>query len=216
MQLEWIYTLNVIPTLLQGLKMTMIIAVLGIILGFLIGLLVGLARSGKQGILYKLTGIYVSIIRGTPLMVQALYLYFAIPMMLNFNLPALHAGILAIGLNSGAYISEIVRGAIQSVDKGQIEAGICLGLSRFQITTAIVLPQAFKIMLPSLGNQFIISVKDTSLLTVIGVAEMTHQASQAVSSTFRTVEIYTALAFMYFILNSVLSFLLSKLERRMK
>ena len=216
MELQWSYTISVIPTLLKGLKMTMLIAVLGILLGFALGLLVGLARSGKNKIIYRIAGVYVAIIRGTPLMVQALYLYFAIPMMLDFELPALSAGIIAIGLNSGAYISEIVRGAIQSIDIGQHEAGECLGLSKFQIMTSIILPQALKIMLPSLCNQFIISVKDTSLLTVIGVAEMTHQATQAVSSTFRTVEIYTALALMYFILNTILSFLLSKLERRMK
>lgn len=216
MEMQWSYTINVIPTLLKGLKMTMLIAVLGILLGFAIGLLAGLARSGKNKAIYRITGVYVAIIRGTPLMVQALYLYFAIPMMLDFELPAVSAGIIAIGLNSGAYISEIVRGAIQSIDIGQHEAGECLGLSKFQIMTSIILPQALKIMLPSLCNQFIISVKDTSLLTVIGVAEMTHQATQAVSSTFRTVEIYTALALMYFVLNTVLSFLLSKLERRMK
>ena len=196
--------------------MTMLIAVLGILLGFAIGLLVGLARSGKNKVLYRIAGVYVAIIRGTPLMVQALYLYFAIPMMLNFNLPALTAGIMAIGLNSGAYISEIVRGAIQSIDKGQYEAGECLGLGKVQVMVSIILPQALKLMIPSLCNQFIISVKDTSLLTVIGVAEMTHQASQAVSSTFRTVEIYTALAIMYFLLNTILSGVLSLLERRMK
>lgn len=216
MNFQWNYTIDVIPELLEGLKTTMLIAILGILLGFVIGLLVGLARSGRNRILYKVTGIYVSIIRGTPLMVQALYLYFAIPMMFNFNLPALQAGVLAIGLNSGAYISEIVRGAIQSVDIGQYEASECLGLSKFQTMTSIILPQALKIMLPSLGNQFIISVKDTSLLTVIGVAEMTHQASRAVSSTFRTVEIYTALALMYFVLNTLLSYGLTLIERRMK
>lgn len=216
MEMQWSYTINVIPTLLKGLKMTMLIAVSGIFLGFVIGLLVGLARSGKNRVIYRIAGVYVAIIRGTPLMVQALYLYFAIPMMLDFELPALSAGIIAIGLNSGAYISEIVRGAIQSIDIGQHEAGECLGLGKFQIMTSIILPQALKIMLPSLCNQFIISVKDTSLLTVIGVAEMTHQATQAVSQTFRTVEIYTSLALMYFILNTILSFLLSKLERRMK
>lgn len=216
MNFQWNYTIDVIPELLEGLKTTMLIAILGILLGFVIGLLGGLARSGRNRILYKVTGIYVSIIRGTPLMVQALYLYFAIPMMFNFNLPALQAGVLAIGLNSGAYISEIVRGAIQSVDIGQYEASECLGLSKFQTMTSIILPQALKIMLPSLGNQFIISVKDTSLLTVIGVAEMTHQASRAVSSTFRTVEIYTALALMYFVLNTLLSYGLTLIERRMK
>ena len=216
MEMQWIYTIHVIPTLLKGLKMTMLIAVSGILLGFVIGLLAGLARSGKRNVLYRLAGVYVAIIRGTPLMVQALYLYFAIPMMLHFDMSALTAGIIAIGLNSGAYIAEIVRGAIQSIDVGQHEAGECLGLSKFQITVSIILPQAIKIMLPSLCNQFIISVKDTSILTVIGVAEMTHQATQAVSSTFRTVEIYTSLALLYFVLNTFLSFILSKAERRMK
>ena len=201
MDFKWNVTITVIPTLLKGLKMTMLIAVLGILLGFAIGLLVGLARSGKNKVLYRIAGVY---------------LYFAIPMMLNFNLPALTAGIMAIGLNSGAYISEIVRGAIQSIDKGQYEAGECLGLGKVQVMVSIILPQALKLMIPSLCNQFIISVKDTSLLTVIGVAEMTHQASQAVSSTFRTVEIYTALAIMYFLLNTILSGVLSLLERRMK
>lgn len=209
MEMQWIYTIHVIPTLLKGLKMTMLIAVSGILLGFVIGLLAGLARSGKRNVLYRLAGVYVAIIRGTPLMVQALYLYFAIPMMLHFDMSALTAGIIAIGLNSGAYIAEIVRGAIQSIDVGQHEAGECLGLSKFQITVSIILPQAIKIMLPSLCNQFIISVKDTSILTVIGVAEMTHQATQAVSSTFRTVEIYTSLALLYFVLNTFLSFILS-------
>lgn len=216
MDFQWIYTIKVIPTLVEGLKVTMLIAILGILLGFIIGLLTGIIRSGKHNVLYRITGIYIAVIRGTPLMVQALYLYFAIPMMLNFDISALNAGIIAIGLNSGAYISEIVRGSIQSIDVGQREAGICLGLNKFQITTGIILPQAIKIMLPSLCNQFIISVKDTSLLTTIGVAEMTHQATQAVSSTFRVVEIYTALALMYFILNTALSYLLTKLERRIK
>lgn len=216
MNFQWSYTIDVIPTLAQGLRVTMLIAVLGILLGFIIGLLTGLVRCGKRNILYRIAGIYISVIRGTPLMVQALYLYFAIPMMFNFDISALTAGIIAIGLNSGAYISEIVRGAIQSIDTGQREAGVCLGLSKFQITTGIILPQAIKIMLPSLCNQFIISVKDTSLLTTIGVAEMTHQATQAVSSTFRVVEIYTALALMYLVLNTILSFLLARLERRMK
>ncbi len=216
MEMQWMYTITAVPTLMKGLKITMLIAVLGILIGFIIGLLVGLVRSGKRNALYRIAGIYIAIIRGTPLMVQALYLYFAIPMMLQFNISAQTAGIAAIALNSGAYIAEIVRGAIQSIDAGQNEAGVCLGLSKFQITTSIILPQALKIMLPSLCNQFIISVKDTSILTVIGVAEMTHQATQAVSASFRTVEIYTSLALMYFVLNTVLSFVLSKLERSMK
>lgn len=136
--------------------------------------------------------------------------------MLDFNLPVLPAGILAIGLNSGAYIAEIVRGAIQSVDLGQYEAGTCLGLSKFQIYWGIVFPQAFRLMLPSLGNQFIISLKDTSILTVIGATEMTHQAMKAVSASFKTVEVYTALALMYLLLCTLLSMILKRVEGNMK
>ena len=216
MKFDWSYSIEVIPTLILGLKYTLLISVLGILLGFVLGMLTGLARSGKKGILNTIAGIYVGIIRGTPLMVQALYIYFAIPMILDIDIPVLAAGVLTIGLNSGAYMSEVVRGAITSVDIGQKEAGICLGLSKVQTMVSIIIPQAFKIMLPSLGNQFIISVKDTSLLTTIGVAEMTRQATQAVSKSFRTVEIYTALAIVYLLLITTLSFLLKKLEGRLK
>lgn len=216
MHFEWSYSIKVIPTLLVGLKYTLLISIAGILLGFIIGLLTGLARSGKKGIPYRIASVYVGIIRGTPLMVQALYIYFAIPMILDINIPVLAAGILTIGLNSGAYISEIVRGAIQAVDPGQREAGVCLGLDRFQIMSSIVFLQALKIMIPGLGNQFIISVKDTSLLTVIGVAELTRQATQAVAKSFRTVEIYTALAVIYLVLICLLTVILSALERRMK
>lgn len=214
MDFQWSAAINALPTILNGLRLTMLIAIVGIALGFVLGVLAGVARCSTHRVPYAIASVYISIIRGTPLMVQAMYLYFAIPIMLNFNLPATPAGITAIGLNSGAYIAEIVRGAIQSVDVGQTEAGICLGLSKFQVSRGIVFPQAFRIMLPSLGNQFVISVKDTSILTVIGVAEMTHQAARAVSSTFRTVEIYTMLAALYYVLCSLLSFALHIIERK--
>jgi len=216
MTIKWAFIFTIIPTILKGIKVTLLISILGILLGFLLGLLAGVARCGKSKILSKIAGIYVGIIRGTPLMVQALYMYFAIPTIFNFTLDAMTAGILAIGLNSGAYISEVVRGAIQSVDPGQREAGVCLGLSKWQISSSIIFPQALKIMLPGLGNQFIISIKDTSLLTAIGVAEMTHQASRVVTTTFRTVETYTALALVYLVVCTSLSFILKRFERRMK
>ena len=213
---EWAYSIKVIPTLLQGLKYTLLISICGILLGFILGLIAGLARIKKKGFCYRLASGYVGIIRGTPLMVQALYLYFAIPMIFNFNLNVILAGIITIALNSGAYMSEVVRGAIQAIDKGQNEAGYCLGLTKIQTMIHIIFPQAFKIMIPGLGNQFIISVKDTSLLTVIGVAEVTRQATQAVATSFRAVEIYTSLAIVYLVLVSILSYLLHLLERRLK
>ncbi|NLD11628.1 MAG: amino acid ABC transporter permease [Clostridiales bacterium] len=217
MSFDWRSLLPAIPVILIGLKSTLQIALGGIALGFVLGILAGLARtSAKTNPLSVLAGAYIAIIRGTPLMVQALYIYFAIPMLVGVDFPRMAAGILAIGLNSGAYFSEVVRGAIQAIDVGQREAGTCLGLSRFHIMTGIVFPQAFKIMIPGLGNQFIISVKDTSLLTVIGVAEMTRQATQLVAKTFKTVEIYTALALVYLVLIGVLSGLLRQIERKVR
>lgn len=208
--------ISAIPVILVGFQYTLLISGAGLLLGFVLGILAGLARSGKPNICSGIASIYVELIRGTPLMVQALYIYFAIPTLLGIDLPRLAAGILTIGLNSGAYFSEVVRGSIQAIDFGQREAGTCLGLNKFQIMKGIIFPQAFRIMLPGLGNQFIISIKDTSLLTVIGVAEMTRQATMLVSTTFKTVEIYTALALVYLVLIQALSWLLRKIERRVK
>lgn len=216
MKFDWNSLFSAIPVILMGLKYTLLISICGILLGFLLGLLAGIARSGKKNVAYHIASIYIEIVRGTPLMVQALYIYFAIPMIVGVTIPLLTAGILTIGLNSGAYISEVVRGAIQAIDYGQNEAGICLGLSKFQIMAGIIFPQALKIMIPSLGNQFIISVKDTSLLTAIGAAEMTRQATQLVSKTFKTVEVYTALALVYLVLIGVLSLILRQIERRLR
>lgn len=216
MQFDWNSLFSALPVILIGLKYTLFIALSGIALGFVLGLLAGLARcSTKRTVAYTVAGAYINIIRGTPLMVQALYIYFAIPMMIGVDFPRLAAGILAIGLNSGAYFSEVVRGAIQAIDEGQREAGVCLGLSRFQVMAGIVFPQALKIMIPGLGNQFIISVKDTSLLTVIGVAEMTRQATQLVATNFKTVETYTALALFYLVLTNILSMIIRHAERRL-
>ena len=139
MELQWMYTLKVIPTLAEGLESHDADSRGRYPAWFYNRSPRRFCPSGKHNILYRIAGVYITVIRGTPLMVQALYLYFAIPMMLNFDISALTAGICSDWLNSGAYISEIVRGAIQSIDIGQNEAGICLGLSKFQITASIIL-----------------------------------------------------------------------------
>lgn len=216
MQLDWIYSIKVIPTILEGLKYTIFISIVGILIGFVIGSLLGYGRQCENKILNKISGGYIWIIRGTPLMVQALYFYFAIPALLGINLDRVAAGVCVIALNSGAYIAEIVRGSLQSIDPGQKEAGISLGLSNTQTLFHIIIPPAFSSMLPSLGNQFIIALKDTALLTVIGVGELTHQASMLASTSFKTVETYTTLAVMYLILTTILSFLLKFTEKKMR
>lgn len=213
--LDWGFAIDAFPLLLEGVKYTILIALIGILLGFVLGAVAGIGRLSKNKIVYGISSLYVEVIRGTPLMVQALYIYFAIPLITGININPLLAGIVTIAINAGAYISEIIRGAIQSVDKGQIEAGRSLGLNKTLTFIHITWPQAFKAMLPNLGNQFIISLKDTSLLTVIGVAELTRQGTIVVSSSFRAVEIYTMVGLIYLVLTLSISFALRFVERRL-
>src|SRR5699024_7131070 len=192
--LDMSYAIDALPILMQGVQYTILISVAGLVIGLIIGIIVGFGRLAKNKLLYGLSSIFVQVIRGTPVMIQALYIYFAIPMMLDTEINPLTAGIIAISINAGAYIAEIVRGAVDSIDKGQMEAGRSLGLNHFQTMRKIIWPQAFKRMVPPLGNQFIISLKDTSLLTVIGVGELTRQGTIVVATNFRAVEIYTMVA----------------------
>lgn len=215
MNFDWAFIPEILPFLLDGFKYTLLIAFSGLLIGFIIGTIVGITRASKNKFFKLIAGFYVGIVRGTPLMVQAIYIYFALPMLLDFRISALTAGIISISLNSGAYISEIVRGAIQAIDKGQSEASMALGMNRFQVMFHVVFPQAFMIMIPSLGNQLIISLKDTSILTVIGVGEMVRQGTMLVSSSFKPVEIYTAVALIYLISIMGISWVLKKLEKRM-
>jgi len=149
-------------------------------------------------------------------MVQVMFLYFGLPLVLGMRVPPLAAGIAAIALNSGAYIAEIVRGAIQSMDKGQTEAGRSIGLTRFQTMLYVIWPQAFKRMIPPLGNQFIISLKDTSLLVVIGVGELTRQGQEIIAYNFRAFEVWLTVAIIYLILTMTIAKLLNYFEKRMR
>ncbi len=149
-------------------------------------------------------------------MVQVMFIYFGLPMALNTRIPPLVAGAVAIALNSGAYIAEIVRGAIQSMDKGQTEAGRSIGLTRFQALLYIIWPQAFKRMIPPLGNQFIISLKDTSLLVVIGVGELTRTGQEIIAVNFRAFEVWTSVALIYLVMTLSLSKVLSYTEKKLE
>lgn len=203
------------PLLLDGLKITILVSICGIGIGFAIGSISGYLLQSQNKISKAICNIYVWIIRGTPIVVQALYIYFVIPKLFNFNLPSTEAGIIVIALNSGAFISEIVRGALSDVDKGQWEAGRSLGMHEFQILIHLIIPPAFRSALPALGNQFITSIKDTSLLTVIVVKEMTQQAMNYASLSFNYVETYTILAIFYLTLISGLVILQKSVERKL-
>lgn len=205
-----------VPVLLQGVKLTILITVLGLIIGFILGAIAGLAKTSRKKTVRRIAGLYIEGIRGTPLMVQVMFLYFGLPLLLEMRVPPLVAGIAAIGLNSGAYIAEIVRGAIQSIDKGQTEAARSIGLTRFQSMLFVIWPQAFNRMIPPLGNQFIISLKDTSLLVVIGVGELTRQGQEIIAYNFRAFEVWLTVAIMYLILTMTIAKLLNLFERRMR
>ncbi|MCI7130719.1 MAG: amino acid ABC transporter permease [Lachnospiraceae bacterium] len=213
---------SIIPMLFRGLKLTMLIAVVGILLGFVLGSISGYALQCKNKVARTIANVYIWIIRGTPLVVQALYVFFAVPALATmitkerFTIDSTVAGIIVITLNAGAFISAIVKGALEGVDIGQKEAGMALGLTKGQILLHIVIPPAFKSMIPGLFNQFIISVKDTALLSIISVDDITRQTQNYVARTYNTLPAYTACAVFYLLLLSLLMVLQKFVENRIK
>lgn len=204
-----------VPVLMKGLRYTLIITAGGLFFGFILGVASGLMKLSRNPIMPKIAGVYIETIRGTPLMVQVMFLYFGLPLLLGMRIPPLTASIIAIAVNAGAYIAEVVRGAVQSIEKGQVEAGRSIGLSRSQTMLYIIWPQAFRRMLPPLGNQFIISLKDTSLLVVIGMGELTRTGQEIIADNFRAFEVWLTVAIIYLIITRTLSYGLGVLERRM-
>lgn len=204
-----------VPLLLGGMKLTIIITIIGLLIGFFLGALSGLMKISRNVVLRKIAGVYIESIRGTPIMVQVMFIYFGLPMALNMRIPPIAAGVVAIAVNSGAYIAEIVRGAFQSIEAGQNEAGRSIGLTHFQSMYYIIWPQALKRMIPSLGNQFIISLKDTSLLVVVGVGELTRTGQEIIASNFRAFEVWLTVAIMYLVMTLSLSKVLSIMEKKL-
>jgi glutamine transport system permease protein len=204
------------PVLLDGLVLTLLITFWGLIGGMALGALAGLARVYGNAVINGIAFAYIETIRGTPLVVQVMFIYFALPLATGLRVEALYAAIFAIIVNSGAYIAEIVRGAILSISRGLVEAGKALGISAFQNVFYIVWPLAFRRMVPPLGNQIIISLKDTSLFIVIGVGELTRQGQEIIATNFRALEVWTAVALIYLAVTSLLALALRILERRMK
>ena len=205
-----------IPVLMEGLKMTLIIASSSLVFAMLIGLLVSLLRLSGNKVLDVIARGYIDIIRGTPLIIQAFFLYFGVPDLLNIRIGNLTAGIIIMSLNAGAYMSEVFRGGILSVDKGQTEAARSLGLSEGKTMRKVILPQAVKNMVPAFINQMIISLKDTSLLSVIGLGELTQRGQIVVAATYNSFEVYFIVGVMYFILIKLISLLGEVVERRLR
>jgi glutamine transport system permease protein len=205
-----------IPQLLKGAELTVYLTVGGLFFGFILGAIFGLMKLSPAWIVRKIAGLYIETIRGTPMLVQAMFLYFGLPMAFGFRLPAMAAGVIVIAVNSGAYIAEIVRGAVQSIDTGQMEAGRSIGLNAMQTMRYIIWPQAFRRMLPPLGNQFIISLKDTSLLMIIGVGELLRTGDEIVAVNFRAFEVYLTVGLIYLSMTMSIAKVLEILEKRMK
>ncbi|MFC4278240.1 glutamine ABC transporter permease GlnP [Achromobacter aloeverae] len=206
-----------LPNLLDGTLMTVKITFWGLLGGFILGGLAGVARAYGGMVLAAIAQVYVAVIRGTPIVVQVMFIYFALPLLIDgLRVDAEWAAICTLMINSGAYIAEIVRGALLSVSKGLREAGQAMGLPFHKILTHIIGPVAVRRMIPPLGNQCIISLKDSSLFIVIGVAELTRQGQEIMASNFRAVEIWSAVAVIYLILTGLIALALRIAEKRMR
>ena len=199
----------------KGLEYTLIITVVAVFFGFILGVLLALMRLSNGKILHSLAVAYIEFIRGTPLMVQVMFVYFGVGAIIQ-SLPALVAGIIAVSLNSAAYVAEVIRSGIESIAIGQTEAARSLGLSQKQTYQYVVIPQAIKNIWPALGNEFITLLKDSSLVSVIGVTELMYQTELIQTSTYRGVLPLFIAMIIYFIMTFTLTRLLNYFERRME
>lgn len=216
MEFDFSVIVNSIPALMRGAQTTVYITVVGLVGGVIAGLVFGLMRAYGGRVLNGLALVYIELMRGTPIIVQVMFIYFALPVLMGVRIDAMTAAITAITINAGAYIAEIVRGAFLSVPKGLSEAGLALGVPQWRVLSFVVGPVAFRRLIPPLGNQFIVSLKDTSLFIVIGVGELTRQGQEIMASNFRAVEIWSAVAVIYLIMIGIMTLGLRIVEKRMR
>ncbi|MDO5755550.1 MAG: amino acid ABC transporter permease [Tissierellia bacterium] len=200
---------------ITGIKTTLLLSLFSLILGSALGVILSLMRLSKNKFFNFISTVYVEIFRGTPLFVQLSMVYIGISMVLGLNISAFVGGLIAVSLNSAAYISEIIRAGIQSVDKGQREAGLSLGLDDSQIMKKIILPQAVKNILPALGNEFITLIKETSIVATIGVFDL-YYAAQKVNSITYWYSAFVITAMMYFVITFTLSKVMNHFERKIR
>ena len=198
----------------SGLGYTLLISLFSVLLGLVIGILMALMRLSKSKILRAVSGIYIDIIRGTPTMVQLLIIYFVI--FANVHIDKWVVGFIAFGINSGAYIAEIVRGGILSVNIGQTEAGRSLGMTHKQTLASIVMPQAMKNILPALGNEFVVLIKETAVIGMIANIDLVGAARKVQSLTYDYLIPLLSIAVIYYVVIKIISTLLSKVEKGMR
>jgi polar amino acid transport system permease protein len=201
------------PFLLKGAGMTIKITALAVMIGIALGTILGLARVSKSKWLKNIAKSYIEFFRGTPLLIQLFILYYGLPSV-GIKLPPYFAAVLGLGLNSGAYVGEIVRSGINSINQGQMEAARSLGMSYPQAMRYVILPQAIKRVIPPLGNEFIALLKDSSLVSVIAVKDLTRQSRLVISRNYESFLILISAAVIYFCMTFVLTRLVNYMERR--
>lgn len=204
-----------IPFFLKGTLLTIGLSLVGIFIGTILGLLIGLGKMMRNKPIAFLCGCYITFFRGTPLYVQLLLIHFGVVPLLTGNTNGILASIIALSLIAGAYISEIFRAGIQSIDRGQMEAARSLGMNHVQSMKDVILPQAIKRMIPPLGNEFIVLIKESSLASLVAAPELMYYGRALGSQYFRVWEPYLTAALIYLVLTTSLSFLLNRLERRL-
>lgn len=224
MSLEWIIRIleNNWPMFLRGAGVTLWISVVGTILGTIIGLIVGVIRTipvpekgAKKGVLRVvnwLLSAYIEFFRGTPMIVQAMVIYYGSALTFEIDIDRIAAALFIVSINTGAYMSEIVRGGIISVDKGQFEAAQAIGMNHFQTMTNVVLPQVVRNILPATGNEFVINIKDTSVLNVISVSELFFQTKTVAGNNFRYFETFFITCILYFVMTFTITRILRYIE----
>ena len=202
------------PSLLSGLWVTIEIAVISLILAVILGIILGIFSISTSKILKGIATVYIYIVRGTPLMIQALFLFFGVGQAFGIRFDPMVAAIITLTINASAYMAEIFRGGIQAIDNGQMEAARSLGLSYSKTMRKVILPQAVKIMIPSILNQFIVTLKDTSILSVISIRELTATGQIIIARNYKALEMYAIVACMYLILITILTLVSSYIERK--
>lgn len=200
---------------INGAKLTLFLAFFTVLFGSILGLLLSLMKLSNSKVLKAISSTYIEFVRGTPILVQLYIVYYGLPS-LGIEFPDVLAGIITLSLNSAAYVAEIIRAGISAVDKGQMEAARSLGMSNAQAMRHIIIPQAFKNILPALGNEFIVVVKESSIVSVIGIHELMYNADTVRGNTFRPFEPLIIAALLYFVMTFTLSKALGVVERRMK
>ncbi|MDS1030577.1 amino acid ABC transporter permease [Bacillota bacterium LX-D] len=211
----------VFPSLLQGAVVTIEVTALSVLIGAVIGLFVGMGRLARNKLIKSIAAAYVDIIRGTPLMVQVFIIYFGLPNLLlqitgsRVPMDPFVSSVWACSINSGAYVAEIFRAGIQSIERGQMEAARSLGMTHVQAMRYIILPQAFRRVIPPLGNEFIALMKDTSILSVIGVEELMRQGQLYNATTYASFPTFTGIALVYLVMTMTVSRWVAYMERKL-